>query len=156
MFWLTGSQKFNMMQGVSESPAGRVAVFTLSGFSAAELEGRPAGIFSPALPALKTRLESHRPTPIDQLYQRLFRGSMPELCTTDLDRDRFYMDYISTYIPRDVNELAQVGKLNEFYDLLVFWAARTGQELKYDEIANAVGISAPRPRPGEPSWSSRV
>ncbi len=143
MFWLTGSQKFNMMQGVSESLAGRVAIFTMSGFSSAELEGRPAAPFSPAIPALRGRMETCRPVTVGELYARIFRGSMPKLCTTDLDRDRFYMDYINTYIQRDVNELAQVGKLNEFYDLLVFLAARTGQELKYDEIANAVGISAP-------------
>lgn len=36
-----------------------------------------------------------------------------------------------------------MGKLNEFYDFLVFMAARTSQELKYDEIANAIGISSP-------------
>lgn len=53
------------------------------------------------------------------------------------------MDYINTYIERDIKDLAQVGKLNEFYDFLVFMAARTGQELKYDEIAGAIGVSAP-------------
>ena len=53
------------------------------------------------------------------------------------------MDYINTYIERDIKDLAQVGKLNEFYDFLVYMAARTGQELKYSDIANAIGISAP-------------
>ena len=48
-----------------------------------------------------------------------------------------------TVIERDIQDLAQVGKLNAFYDFLVFMAARTGQELKYGEIANAIGISAP-------------
>ena len=68
---------------------------------------------------------------------------MPKLRSTDMDRDRFYMDYINTYIERDIKDLAQVGKLGEFYDFLVFMAARTGQELKYDEIASAIGVSAP-------------
>ena len=68
---------------------------------------------------------------------------MPKLCATDLDRNRFYMDYVNTYIERDIKDLAQVGKLNEFYDFLVYMAARTGQELKYDEISNTIGISAP-------------
>ncbi len=68
---------------------------------------------------------------------------MPKLLTTKLDRDRFYMDYVNTYIERDIQDLAQVGKLGAFYDFLVFVAARTAQELRYDEIANAVGISAP-------------
>lgn len=47
MFWLTGSQKFHMMRGVSESLAGRVAIFDMAGLSAAEKEGRPAALFHP-------------------------------------------------------------------------------------------------------------
>ena len=53
------------------------------------------------------------------------------------------MDYINTYLERDIHDLEQVGKLNEFYNFLVFMAARTGQELKYDEIAKNVSVSAP-------------
>jgi len=68
---------------------------------------------------------------------------MPKLITTDIDRDRYYMDYVNTYIERDVKDLAQVGKLNEFYNFIVYMAARTGQELKYDEIASNIGVSAP-------------
>lgn len=49
MFWLTGSQKFQMMRDVSESLAGRVAALELSSLSAAELEGRPAAAFHPDL-----------------------------------------------------------------------------------------------------------
>lgn len=143
MFWLTGSQKFKMMQNVSESLAGRIAIFDMSSLSAAELEERPAGVFDPELPALRQRLETGKQKNIHQVYEDIFRGGMPKLCSTELDRDRFYMDYINTYIERDIKDLAQVGKLNEFYDFLVFMAARTGQELKYDEIASAVGVSAP-------------
>ncbi len=40
MYWLTGSQKFELMRGVGESPAGRVAVMDLLGLSQAEQDGR--------------------------------------------------------------------------------------------------------------------
>ena len=143
MFWLTGSQKFQMMQGVSESLAGRAAIFDMSSLSAAEIEGRPAALFHPDLASIRERLKHSRHKNIHEIYESIFRGGMPKLCSTDMDRDRFYMDYINTYIERDVKDLAQVGKLNEFYDFLVFMAARTGQELKYDEIAGTIGISAP-------------
>lgn len=143
MFWLTGSQKFKMMQNVSESLAGRIAIFDMSGLSASEIEERPAALFRPELQALRERLESSKKKNVHQIYEDIFRGGMPKLRTTTLDRDRFYMDYVNTYIERDIRDLAQVGKLNEFYDFLVFMAARTGQELKYDEIANAIGISQP-------------
>ena len=143
MFWLTGSQKFQMMQGVSESLAGRIAIFDMSSLSAAEIEERPAALFRPDLNSIRERLRHSRKKDIHQIYEEIFRGGMPKLRSMDMERDRFYMDYINTYIERDIKDLGQVGKLNEFYDFLVFMAARTGQELKYDEIASAVGVSAP-------------
>lgn len=143
MFWLTGSQKFKMMQDVSESLAGRIAIFDMASLSTAELEERPASLFHPDLDSIRERLKHSRGKNIHQIYEDIFRGGMPRLRTTDLNRDRFYMDYINTYIERDIRELAQVGKLNAFYDFLVFMAARTGQELKYGDIANSLGISAP-------------
>ena len=143
MFWLTGSQKFKMMQDVSESLAGRIAIFDMASLSTAEIEERPATLFHPDLASIPERLKYSKPKNIHQVYEDIFRGGMPKLRVTDIDRDRFYMDYINTYIERDIKDLAQVGKLNEFYDFLVYMAARTGQELKYDEIAGAIGISAP-------------
>ena len=143
MFWLTGSQKFKMMQYVSESLAGRIAIFDMASLSTAEIEERPATLFHPDLASIRERLKYSKPKNIHQVYEDIFRGGMPKLRVTDIDRDRFYMDYINTYIERDIKDLAQVGKLNEFYDFLVYMAARTGQELKYDEIAGAIGISAP-------------
>ena len=143
MFWLTGSQKFKMMQNVAESLAGRIAIFDMSSLSAAEIENRPAAMFHPDLNSIRERLRHSIAKDIHQVYEDIFRGGMPKLRATDLDRDRFYMDYINTYIERDIKDLAQVGKLNEFYDFLVYMAARTGQELKYSDIANAIGISAP-------------
>lgn len=143
MFWLTGSQKFKMMQGVSESLAGRIAIFDMSSLSAAEIEGRDALLFTPNIEAVRERTKACQPKDIHRIYSDIFRGGMPKLCTTDLDRDRFYMDYVNTYIERDVKELAQVGKLSAFYDFLVYMASRTSQELRYDEIAKSIGISAP-------------
>lgn len=150
MFWLTGSQKFKMMQDVSESLAGRIAIFDMASLSIAEIEDRPAAMFHPDLKSIRERLKYSKRKNIHEIYEDIFRGGMPKLRSTDLDRDRFYMDYINTYIERDIKDLAQVGKLNEFYDFLVYMAARTGQELKYDEIASAIGVSAPTAK----SWVS--
>lgn len=143
MFWLTGSQKFRMMQDVSESLAGRVAIFDLASLSSAELEGRPVAQFRPDLDSLRERLKYSRRKNVHEIYADIFRGGMPKLCTTDLDRDRYYMDYINTYIERDIKDLAQVGKLSEFYNFLVFMASRTAQELRYDDIASSIGVSSP-------------
>lgn len=143
MYWLTGSQKFKIMKDVSESLAGRIAVFDMSGLSAAEIEGREAGVFYPVVEELRRRVQNYQPKTVHEIYEQIFRGGMPKLIATKLDRERFYTDYINTYLERDIKELALVGKLGEFYDFLVFMAARTSMELKYSEIANAIGISAP-------------
>ena len=141
LFWLTGSQKFKMMKGVAESLAGRVAVFEMSSLSMQELEGNIHGCFVPEVEALKkVKFPSLN---VSEVYQRIFRGGMPRLVTTDIERDRYYADYVNTYLEMSVKDLAQVGKLNEFYDFLVYMAARTGQELKYEDIAKRIGISAP-------------
>lgn len=143
MYWLTGSQKFKMMKDVSESLAGRIAVFDMSSLSAAELEGRKACVFHPALENLRERMKYCSPKNVHEIYEKIFKGGMPKLIATNMDRERFYADYINTYLERDIKELSLVGKLGEFYDFLVYMAARTSMELKYSEIANTIGISAP-------------
>ena len=141
MFWLTGSQKFQMMKGVSESLAGRVAIFEMSSLSLQELEGRNDGPFNPDLSKIKKIQFKHKD--VNELYKIIFKGSMPKINALNINRDKYYSDYINTYLERDVKELSQVGKLNEFYDFLVYIAARTGQEIKYDEISKQIGVSAP-------------
>ncbi len=143
MFWLTGSQKFHMMKGVSESLAGRAALFELSGLSASELDERPLWQFSPEIDTLKQRVQNAKIKTTHEIFEEILHGSMPRLRTMDIDRDRFYADYINTYLNRDVRELSQVGKLSEFQDFLVFMASRTGQELKYADISRSIGVSAP-------------
>jgi len=143
MFWLTGSQKFLMMRDVSESLAGRVAVFDMAGLSAAEIDGRDYAAFSPEITQLKEQIKGCKKKNVHEIYQAIFRGSMPKVVTSDIARDRYYADYINTYLERDIRDLAQVGKFNQFYDFLVYMAARTAQELHYDEVAKSIGVSAP-------------
>ncbi len=143
IFWLTGSQKFKMMKNVSESLAGRIAVFELSGLSNAEKEGELPHLFNPDVEYLKKRSQEIKIQNIHSIYSKIFEGGMPKLVSQKIDRERYYSDYVSTYLERDIYSLEQVGKLNDFYNFLSFMAARTGQELKYNEISNAIGISAP-------------
>ena len=141
LFWLTGSQKFKMMKNITESLAGRVAVFELSSFSQAELNNSTQDLFVPDIENLKNK--EYYSLTVQKLYERIFNGGMPKVNTTNIDREKYYSDYINTYIERDIRELEQVGKLNEFYDFLVYMASRTAQELHYDDIAKSIGISAP-------------
>ena len=143
MFWLTGSQKFRMMKDVSESLAGRIAIFEMSGLSEREISGSDSKVFVPDIENLKKEAAIKGSPDVHEVFRRIFRGGMPKLVASDVDRKRYYMDYINTYIDRDVRDLAQVGKLDEFNQFLIYMAANTSQELKYDAISKEVGVSAP-------------
>ena len=80
---------------------------------------------------------------ISKLYKKIFTGGLPKIVSTKINRNNYYMDYINTYLERDIKELSQVGHLDTFYDFLVYMAARTSNELKYEEISKNLGISAP-------------
>lgn len=142
-YWLTGSQKFAMMKGASESLAGRVAIFDLSSLSYAEINDYSAEVFSPEINDLKQRLKNRKKIDVHQVYEAIFKGGMPKIISTEIDAARYYMDYINTYLEKDIKDYANIGKLTEFSNFLIYMAARTGQELVYSDIANAIGISQP-------------
>ena len=142
MFWLSGSQKFLMMKNVSETLAGRVAVLNLLPLSLDEIKGVPNKCFRPYVEELKKK--ENRPLTQKEIFQHIFVGGMPKIASCpDIDKDIYYSSYINTYIERDISALEQVGKLEEFRDFITFMAANTAQELKYDNIAKVVGVSAP-------------
>lgn len=142
MFWLTGSQKFVMMKNISESLAGRVAVFTLLPLSQREIDGVETEPFLPVIDVLKTR--KYEKKTLNKTFEQIFLGGMPKLISEPaLDRDLYFSSYMDTYIERDISALEQVGKLDEFRTLVTVLAANTAQELKYDSIAKEIGVSAP-------------
>lgn len=141
MFWLSGSQKFVMMKNISESLAGRVAIFNLLPLSTKEIKGIDEDLFVPYLDVLKNK-KSIKVTE-NEIFERIFEGGLPKIVCDKVDRDIYYSSYMNTYIERDVSSLEQVGKLDEFRNFVTYMAANTAQELKYDSISRAVGVSAP-------------
>ncbi len=85
MFWLTGSQKFHLMQGITESLAGRVAIIDLLGLSQAEMDGR-ADKALPFMPTPEwiehTRAQIRQPKTLPEIYDRIWRGAFPRLWAT--------------------------------------------------------------------------
>ena len=95
MFWLIVSQKFQKMKGVSESLAGRIAIFEMSSLSSAEIEGREADTFSPDIDALKMRYETANKKDIHRIYQDNFNGGMPKLITSGISKSVIIWQYDS-------------------------------------------------------------
>jgi len=144
LFWLTGSQKFHLMQGVTESLAGRVAILDLLGLSQAEIQGR-AERSQPFLPSPDwIHASSGRPTQprvLMDLYRAMWRGGFPRPALDEsLPRDIFFSSYLQTYIQRDVRALARVGDELAFLRLVRAAAARTGQLLNFADLARDVDV----------------
>ena len=143
-FWITGSQVFRLMQNVSESLAGRVGIINLLGFSDAEIYGYMSEPFTTNSERLMKRLEITKERGLNDIYARIFRGSMPELYADEhMDWETYYRSYVDTYLQRDIRDLAQVADEMDFYRFMTVVAAHTAKPVVYEELANEVGISAP-------------
>jgi predicted AAA+ superfamily ATPase len=122
-FILTGSQNFLLTQSISQSLAGRTAVFTLHPFSYEELKNTGYQV--------------------KELNEILFKGLYPGLYTEDLNPMYWYPSYLSTYLERDVRNIKNITNLTDFRRFLRICAARTGQIVNFSNIAADIGVSHP-------------
>lgn len=143
MFWLTGSQQFHLMKGVSESLAGRVAVLNLMGLSRREMIGRADdGPFLPDPDDVNVRVQASPPLDLAEFYRLIWRGSFPAIAlNADMDRDLFFSSYLQTYLQRDVRDLAKVGDEMAFLRFLRATAARTGQLVNFADLARDADVA---------------
>ena len=123
LYVLTGSQNFLLMEKISQSLAGRVAIFKLLPFSMREL----------SLAKIKFNRNE-----IDNL---LFKGFYPKLFDQKIDIAGYYMNYIQTYVERDVRLIKNISNLSLFKRFLNLCAARTGQLLNISSLAEDCGIN---------------
>lgn len=113
-WFLTGSQESALMQGVSESLAGRAAILHLL----------PLGIG-----------ESPKVDP--------WLGGFPEVVTRPAARELWFGSYLQTYLERDVRAVTQVRDLGTFRRFMGLLASRHGQILNKSEFAGPLGVSVP-------------
>ena len=143
-FWITGSQVFQMMKNVSESLAGRVGIISLLGLSNAEIYGYDSEPYTTEPERLMKRLEEVKRLGLNDLYARIFKGSMPALYADDtVDWETYYRSYVETYLQRDIRDLTQVADEMQFFNFMTVAAAHTSKPVIYEELASESGISAP-------------
>jgi predicted AAA+ superfamily ATPase len=115
---LTGSQQFLLNEKISQSLAGRVAVFNLLPLSYREIDS--------------TKLD---------IYELMFKGFYPRLYRYDIEPKDFYPSYIQTYIERDIRMISNISDLGLFQKFIYLCAGRVGQILNLSSLANDCGIS---------------
>jgi uncharacterized protein len=124
-YLLTGSQKFSLMKGVSESLSGRISIYECHSLSIREIQ-RHTGADLTA----------------DQILKWMIQGGYPEIHAHDLRPERFYADYLATYLERDIRQLVNVKDLTLFDKFLRLLALRSGQILSMNSLASDVGASS--------------
>lgn len=122
-FLLTGSQNLSLLAGVTQSLAGRTGLVELPPLSLAEL--RAAG----------------SPLAHGHFTEHLCRGYFPALFARDVDAHEWLQGYLVTYAERDARQLAAIQDLGAFQRFLKLTAARTGQLLNMQSLANDTGVT---------------
>lgn len=113
--WLfTGSQEAPLMQGISESMAGRAAILQLLPFSLSETK-----------------------------KVTLLHGGFPEVLSRPKARSLWFASYLQTYLERDVRAITNVRDLATFRRFLALLASRHGQILNKTDLAAPLGITVP-------------
>ncbi len=140
LYYLTGSQIFETMANITESLAGRVGIIDLYPLSTREIYNLKENIFIPNINNIKER-EPLKYEYMDNLYDRIFRGSYPELYKNNkVNLEAFFSSYIRTYIERDIRKIINIQDEPKFMKFISSIAARTGQEFNAADIAKDVGV----------------
>ena len=113
-WYFTGSQDVPLMKGVSESMAGRVAVFHLLGLSSEESK-----------------------------KVSILRGGLPEVLAKPKTASLWFRSYIQTYLERDVRSISAIKNLATFRRFLSLIGSRQGAVLNKTDLAAPLGISVP-------------
>lgn len=140
-YWLTGSQHFHIMRGVSESLAGRAAILKLLGFSVSEEMNNPQSA-KPWTPTMAAVLKPYNSSDLLSVFKKIIRGSFPKLLHKPAPPiETFYGSYIQTYIDRDLRDLVRAGSLSNFEKFIRLCAARTAQLLNLSDLARDSSVS---------------
>lgn len=118
---LSGSQNFHLLNNITQTLAGRVALFKLLPFDFKELKQNQL---------------------LDASYSKAaIKGFYPPIFDRNINPSIFYANYIQTYIEKDVTELLNIRDLKQFRTFIGLCAARAGQLLNYSALANECDIT---------------
>lgn len=141
-YLLSGSQNLSLMQGITETLAGRAAVLTLLSMSHAERKLRSTAAPFWQRPVAENETPALDGASSEELMAGLLRSGYPELVADPHREARlWFASYVQTYLERDVRNLRNVGNLEDFQRFLFALAARTAQLLNVSELARDLGIA---------------
>lgn len=119
-FYLTGSSQFSLLKNVTQSLAGRTAVFELLPLSLGEIAA---------------------PAKADSVDGLLYSGFYPAVWSGKNLPRLLYPNYIKTYLERDVRDLLAIRDLDLFQRFIRLCAARIGSVFNASELSNELGVA---------------
>ena len=140
MYILSGSNQFGLQEKTTESLAGRTAVLNLSSLSSIEKNNIEGSLFKPDIIELKSKSLNFIYKNRYEVFEDIYIGGMPEYYLNDINRNVFFDSYISTYIEKDVKQLIEITKVNDFRKFLTYIALRTAQQLNLEDLASSIGV----------------
>ena len=144
MYVLTGSNQFELQNGISESLAGRTAVLDMGSMTQLEALKIEGNLFKPDIKDLLEKENKFNIPYTDQseIFERIFRGGMPDIVTGESERDMYFRSYIDTYIEKDVRKIISASSEMQFRRFLSYLALRTSQSVSYEVFARELGIDS--------------
>ena len=162
---MTGSSQFLLLEKVRESLAGRCYIFELYPFTLPEMQTKsfsdevPDSLFQKCLRKSSNQeniraiiseilpsflLDSNYVSKYEawDFYKKF--GAYPALIDENLTDEERYLwlkNYVSTYLERDIRDLASFRDLEPFIKLQQYLALQTGQTINTASIARQIGVS---------------
>lgn len=120
---LSGSSQFAVLKSITQSLAGRTAVFELLPLSYSEIKN--AGIANTGT-----------------INDLIVKGLYPAIHAGRNVPQYLYPTYVKTYLDRDVRDLLQVKDIRQFHSFIRICASRIGSLFNASELANEIGVSS--------------
>lgn len=145
LFWLTGSQQYQMMKNIRETLAGRIGILELYSLSKNEVEGIAfSNEMDFSLSCLRERQSLTKKNDIIQVFEHIWRGGMPDVVEADAEqRQEYFNSYIETYLMRDIAEEGGITDTVRFHKFMKACAALTTEQVNYKTLADSAEISQP-------------
>ena len=149
-FLLTGSANLLLMSRVSESLAGRASYLTLWPMTRQEQLGLGrGGIWQDLLDTPDDDwldLAASQPNQREDWRELALRGGFPTPALhleTAQDRAIWFDGYVTTYLERDLKDIANITALPEFRRLMRAACLRTGQLINQSDIGRDIALPQP-------------
>jgi predicted AAA+ superfamily ATPase len=145
LFWLTGSQQYEMMQNIRETMAGRIGILTLYSLTQQEKEGISfENELQFSLESLQIRQKLVSQNDVAKVFRHIWQGGMPQVMQADEEqRQEYYHAYCNTYLMRDAVELGGIKDSLKFGKFITACAALIAEQVNYKNLADAADISQP-------------